>query len=68
MLWRDDQAYDLLVTTNHNQRPRIQGGGSAIFFHVIRKDARGTEGCIALSEKHLRIVLSLCGPRTQLVI
>ncbi len=68
ILWRDDEAYDLLVTTDHNQRPRTQGGGSAIFFHVIRKGATGTEGCIALSEKHLRAVLSLCSRHTYLVI
>jgi L,D-peptidoglycan transpeptidase YkuD (ErfK/YbiS/YcfS/YnhG family) len=67
-LWRKDEAYDLVVTTNHNQRPRKQGGGSAIFLHVIRKGANETEGCIALSEKHLRIVLARCGRKTYLVI
>ena len=67
-LWRTDQAYDLVVTTDHNQRPRKQFGGSAIFLHVINKGATGTEGCIALSEKHLRQVLSCCGKNTYLVI
>jgi L,D-peptidoglycan transpeptidase YkuD (ErfK/YbiS/YcfS/YnhG family) len=67
-MWRGDEAYDLVVTTNHNQRPRKLGGGSAIFLHLIREGATGTEGCIALSEKHLRIVLAHCGPKTQLVI
>ncbi len=67
-LWRQDEAYDLMVTTNQNQRPRRQGGGSAIFLHVIRKGATGTEGCIALSEKHLRIVLANCRQKTDLVI
>jgi L,D-peptidoglycan transpeptidase YkuD (ErfK/YbiS/YcfS/YnhG family) len=67
-LWRNDQAYDLVISTNHNQRPRRQFGGSAIFLHVINKGATGTEGCIALSEKHLRQVLSRCGSHTYLVI
>jgi L,D-peptidoglycan transpeptidase YkuD (ErfK/YbiS/YcfS/YnhG family) len=67
-LWRNDQAYDLVVTTSHNQRPRQQNGGSAIFFHVINKGARSTEGCIALTEKHLRIVLEHCSNQTYLVI
>ena len=67
-MWRKDGAYDLVVTTNHNQRPRKQGGGSAIFLHVIRKGATGTEGCIALSEKHLRILLGLCSRKCYLVI
>lgn len=67
-LWREDDAYDLMVTTNHNQRPRIQNHGSAIFLHLIRAYASGTEGCIALSEKHLRNVLSRCTRHTYLVI
>jgi len=67
-LWRMDEAYDLMVTTNHNQRPRIQGRGSAIFLHVIRQGAKGTEGCIALSARHLRIILGQCGRKTYLVI
>ena len=67
-LWRKDEAYDLMVTTSHNQRPRIQGRGSAIFLHVIRQGAKGTEGCIALSARHLRIILGECGRKTYLVI
>lgn len=67
-LWRKDAAYDLIVTTNHNQRPRIQNHGSAIFLHVIGQGATGTEGCIALSENHLRNVLSRLSRHTYLVI
>lgn len=67
-LWRDDEAYDLLVTTNHNQRPRIQGGGSAIFFHLIRKNAQYTEGCVALHEHDMKHVLRAIRNRTYLVI
>lgn len=67
-LWREDDAYDLVVSTNQNQIPRIQGGGSAIFLHVINKGTSGTEGCVALSEHHLRLVLSRCSRHTYLVI
>jgi L,D-peptidoglycan transpeptidase YkuD (ErfK/YbiS/YcfS/YnhG family) len=67
-LWRKDEAYDLMVTTDHNQRPRIQGAGSAIFLHVIRQGTKGTEGCIALSQRHLRIVLGQCSKNTFLII
>ena len=67
-LWRKDRAYDLVVTTNHNQHPRKQFGGSAIFLHVINAGTTGTEGCIALSEKHLRQVLSRCSRHTYVVI
>ena len=67
-LWRDDDAYDIVITTNHNHRPRMQGCGSAIFLHVIRQGATRTEGCVALSAQHLRIVLKHCGPKTYVVI
>jgi L,D-peptidoglycan transpeptidase YkuD (ErfK/YbiS/YcfS/YnhG family) len=67
-LWRNDLAYDLVATTDHNQRPRVKSHGSAIFLHVINPGATGTEGCVALSEKHLRMVLQRCHAKTYLVI
>lgn len=67
-LWRSDHAYDLVATTTHNQRPRVKYHGSAIFLHVINSSATATEGCIALSEKHLRQVLRRCGACTFLMI
>ncbi len=67
-LWRNDDAYDLIVTTDHNQCPRVQNHGSAIFLHVINPGATYTEGCIALSEKHLRNVLARCSKHTYLMI
>jgi L,D-peptidoglycan transpeptidase YkuD (ErfK/YbiS/YcfS/YnhG family) len=68
VLWRNDQAYDLIISTNHNQRPRKQAYGSAIFLHVINSGATGTEGCIALSERNLRQILSRCNRQTYVVI
>jgi L,D-peptidoglycan transpeptidase YkuD (ErfK/YbiS/YcfS/YnhG family) len=60
-LWRDDRLYDLVVALDHNQRPRRQGGGSAIFLHVARAGWTPTEGCIALKLDHLRRLLAaLC--------
>ena len=54
-LLRADGLYDVVVVTDHNQRPRVAGGGSAIFFHVTRPGARGadlrpTEGCLAFPQ------------------
>ena len=67
-LWRDDEAYDILITTNHNQRPRLRGAGSAIFLHLWRKGATGTEGCIALRRRDMLILLSKLKSRAYLVI
>jgi L,D-peptidoglycan transpeptidase YkuD (ErfK/YbiS/YcfS/YnhG family) len=67
-MWRKDEAYDLVCLTDHNQRPRIQGLGSAIFFHLWREGASGTEGCIALAEADFRKVLTLIKGTAYLVI
>ncbi len=57
-MWRKDEAYDLVCLTSHNQRPRVQGFGSAIFLHVWRAGATGTEGCVALRRSDLRKLLA----------
>jgi L,D-peptidoglycan transpeptidase YkuD (ErfK/YbiS/YcfS/YnhG family) len=67
-LWRKDNAYDLLVTTDHNVRPRKRGAGSAIFLHLIRDGAEFTEGCIALRKRDLKHILATCSKRTYMVI
>ena len=67
-LWREGEAYDILLTTNHNQRPRLRGTGSAIFLHLWRKGATGTVGCIALRRRDMLIVLSKLKAKAYLVI
>jgi len=67
-LWRMDEAYDILAITNHNQRPRVKGAGSAIFLHLWRKGATGTEGCIALKRSDMLVVLAKLKGKTYLVI
>jgi L,D-peptidoglycan transpeptidase YkuD (ErfK/YbiS/YcfS/YnhG family) len=59
-LCRTDCCYDIVAFTDHNQRPRIKGAGSAIFFHLTRPGQMGTEGCIAVSERNARNLLSRC--------
>jgi L,D-peptidoglycan transpeptidase YkuD (ErfK/YbiS/YcfS/YnhG family) len=67
-LWRDDEAYNLVVTTNYNTSPIIPSAGSAIFIHLLRKNELGefatTEGCLALGEDDLRRALLLAGPES----
>lgn len=62
-LWRDDDLYNLIVVLGHNDDPVIAGEGSAIFFHVANtKDNQlaPTEGCVALPEAVLMMVLESC--------
>ena len=40
-LWRTDSRYDVIVVLGHNDRPRVQGLGSAIFLHLASLDCSG---------------------------
>ncbi len=60
-LWRDDGLYDLIIPMGYNDAPPVAGKGSAIFFHVARKNYAPTEGCVALSKTDLLALLPLIG-------
>lgn len=67
-MWRSDGLYDLVVVMGYNDRPRIQGRGSAIFMHVAKPGYSPTEGCIALKRSDLEKLLRVIGPHTRVVI
>lgn len=67
-LFRDDEIYDVIIILNHNQLPRIQGRGSAIFMHIAKPDLSPTEGCIALKKQNLLELIKLMTVSTQLII
>lgn len=67
-LWREDGVYDVVVTTSHNQRPRVLGAGSAIFLHIARPGYAPTEGCVALKAADLKKLLPRLGRSARLVI
>jgi L,D-peptidoglycan transpeptidase YkuD (ErfK/YbiS/YcfS/YnhG family) len=52
-MWRDDRLYDVVVSLDHNTRPRIRGHGSCIFLHVAAPGFTPTAGCIALRRADL---------------
>jgi L,D-peptidoglycan transpeptidase YkuD (ErfK/YbiS/YcfS/YnhG family) len=62
-MWREDEAYDVVFATSHNERPRVQYAGSAIFFHLTRAGARVTAGCVAVSKSDMLKILGLCRNR-----
>lgn len=67
-MWRSDSLYDVVVTLDHNERPRVQGLGSAVFFHLAAPDFTPTAGCVALRREDMLRILQLCGPRTRLTV
>lgn len=67
-MWRDDRLYDIVVVLDCNMSPPVKGRGSAIFFHIAREDYRPTEGCIAVSPTHMRLILSQVAPGCRMVV
>lgn len=67
-LWRQDHLYDLVVVLGHNDTPPVAGKGSAVFMHLRTSDGAATQGCVALQQQHLRLMLSRSGPGTVLHI
>lgn len=50
-MWRDDGAYDLVISTTHNHMPTKPYLGSAIFLHLQKPSSNETEGCLAFEKK-----------------
>jgi L,D-peptidoglycan transpeptidase YkuD (ErfK/YbiS/YcfS/YnhG family) len=67
-MWRADRLYDIVAILDHNARPRVRGGGSAIFMHVARPGYQPTAGCIALSLRDLRLLLARAGRRAIVIV
>lgn len=67
-LKRADHLYDLIVVLGYNDGPRIKGRGSAIFMHLGRSNYSPTDGCIALSRRHLIRLLAETGRGTRVVL
>ncbi|TAN59173.1 MAG: hypothetical protein EPN26_00365 [Rhodospirillales bacterium] len=61
-MWREDGLYDLGCVLGYNDDPVVPGLGSAIFLHVASPGFTPTEGCVALTFDHLRLLLERLGP------
>jgi L,D-peptidoglycan transpeptidase YkuD (ErfK/YbiS/YcfS/YnhG family) len=56
-LWRQDNAYDIIIETSHNTKPVIKNRGSAIFIHCSFENLRTTGGCVALKKRDLMFLI-----------
>ena len=52
-LWRQDNAYDIIIELSHNTNPIIKNKGSAIFIHCSFEDLKATSGCVAIKKRDL---------------
>ena len=57
-LWRADDIDVVIGVLGWNDAPVARGRGSAIFLHLARPDFSPTEGCIALEQRDLLLVLT----------
>jgi L,D-peptidoglycan transpeptidase YkuD (ErfK/YbiS/YcfS/YnhG family) len=67
-LYRNDNLYDLIITTSHNTNPTVPGKGSAIFIHIMNYEQTPTEGCLALRKDDLLHIVKTATPDSEWLI
>ncbi|HJO88693.1 MAG: L,D-transpeptidase family protein [Alphaproteobacteria bacterium] len=67
-LWREDEAYDVIVVIGHNDAPVCHGMGSAIFLHLATPDYTPTEGCVTVARSDVLDILAAVAPNTGIDI
>ena len=67
-LWIKENTYDIILVVNYNLKPVIKFKGSAIFLHIAKKNYQSTKGCIAISKKDIKLLISKINKKTKLKI
>ena len=67
-LWLSKNIYDVIVVINYNMKPVIKRKGSAIFLHIAKKNYTPTRGCVAISKKDMKLLVSKINVKTKLRI
>ena len=63
-LYKTNNTYDIILVLNFNLNPIRRNKGSAIFIHVARKNYKRTEGCVVVSKKDLKKIVSKINKKT----
>ena len=67
-LYLKNNIYDVIIVINFNMNPIIKNKGSAIFLHIAKKNYKKTAGCVAISKKDMKKVLSKINSKTKINI
>ena len=67
-LWLTENIYDVVVVINYNINPVAKKKGSAIFLHIAKKNYTPTRGCVAISKKDMKLLVSKINVKTKLKI
>jgi L,D-peptidoglycan transpeptidase YkuD (ErfK/YbiS/YcfS/YnhG family) len=66
-LYRNDKKYNLLIPIEYNFKRPKKNKGSAIFLHLTN-NYKKTQGCVAIKEKDMLILLKLINKNTKIKI
>ena len=66
-LYRNDKKYDLLIPIEYNSKKPKKNKGSAIFLHLTN-NYKKTQGCVAIKEKDMLILIKLINKKTKIKI
>ncbi|MDA9670207.1 L,D-transpeptidase family protein [Candidatus Pelagibacter sp.] len=66
-LYRNDKKYNLLIPIKYNSKRPKKNKGSAIFLHLTN-NYKKTQGCVAIKEKDMLILLNLINNKTKIKI
>ena len=66
-LYRNDKKYDLFIPIKYNSKKPKKNKGSAIFLHLTN-NYKKTQGCVAIKEKDMLILLKLINKKTKIKI
>ena len=67
-LYRKKNNYDIFLVINYNLKSTKKNKGSAIFLHIASRKYDSTEGCIAISIKDLKYLLTYVKKNTKIII
>ena len=67
-LYRSDNIYDIIIVIDYNLKPIRKNKGSAIFLHVAKNNYSPTLGCISVSKKNLKKLVSFVTKKSYITI
>jgi len=67
-LYKKKNVYDIVLVLSYNLNPIIKNKGSAIFLHLADKKYKPTNGCVAISKKNMKSLLTLINRKTKIII
>ena len=67
-LYLKSNIYDIIVVIDFNMNPIIKKRGSAIFLHIAKQQYKKTDGCIAITKKDMKLLLTKLNNKSKLII